>query len=155
MADNPRVVLVGFSVTNDPQLAAAGITNIAPMKILGRSALEKRGTGGLHLFKRSSEGLSFAVEASFDMSDPRYLVIRRNVRAWASIFQNAFTNPNARPETGDFVVTEEGAFVGLMVDNQRCLVLDTAPLAAGARAIPLDTVKAFVDQVNQFRRSLK
>jgi len=155
LTDNPRVVLVGFNATNDPQLAAAGITNIAPMKILGRPALEKRGTGGLHLFKRSSEGLSFAIEASFDMNDPRYLVIRRNVRAWASIFQNAFTNPNARPEAGDFVVTEEGAFVGLMVDNQRCLVLDTSPLAAGARAIPLDTVKAFADQVNQLHRSLK
>ena len=155
LADNPRVVLIGFSLTNDPQLTAAGITNVAPMKILGRPALEKRGTGGLHLFKRSSEGLSFAIEASFDMHDPRYLVIRRNLRAWASIFQNAFTNPNARPETGDFVVTEEGAFIGLMVDNQRCLVLDTAPLSAGARAIPLDTVPAFVNQVGKFRRSLK
>ncbi|MBU0715265.1 MAG: hypothetical protein KJ964_07910 [Verrucomicrobia bacterium] len=155
LADNPRVVLIGFSLTNDPQLTAAGITNVAPMKILGRPALEKRGTGGLHLFKRSSEGLSFAIEASFDMHDPRYLVIRRNLRAWASIFQNAFTNPNARPETGDFVVTEEGAFIGLMVDNQRCLVLDTAPLAAGARAIPLDTVPAFVNQISKFRRSLK
>ena len=155
LADNPRVVLIAFSAADDPQLTATGLTNIAPMKILGRAALEKRGAGALHLFKRSSEGLSFAVEAAFDMSDPRYLVIRRNMRAWTSIFQNAFTNPNSRPETGDFVVTEEGGFVGIMVDDQRCLVVDTAPLAAGARAIPLDTTKAFVDQVNQFRRSLK
>ncbi len=155
LADNPRVLLMAFQPTNDPALAAVGLTNPAPMAVLGRAALERRGPANLHLFKRSSEGLSFAMEASFDMTDPRYLVVRRAARPWAGILQRAFTNPNARAEPGDFVVTGEGAFVGVMVDEERCLVLDADPLAAGAQAIPLDSPAAFVEAVKQVRRALK
>ncbi len=153
LADDPRVILMGFSATNDPYLRAAGLDRVMPMPILGRAALEARGVAGLHLFKRSSEGLNFALEASFDMNDPRSLVVRRTARGWVSALQRAFTNPNARPEAGDFVVTAEGAFVGLMVDSERCLVFEREP--GTGLAIPLDNPAAFAEAVKQFRRVLK
>ncbi len=155
LAENPRVVLIPFAAPDDPALTAAGITNVAPMAILGRDALERRGTDALHLFKRSSEGLSFAIEAALDMNDPRYLVVRRSVRAWTGLLQKAFTNPNARPEPGDFVVTDDGQFVGVMTDAERCLVLAEDPLKGGEQAIPVDTLPAFVNEVLQLRRALR
>lgn len=143
-----NIILIGVPDAQSP-------SNALPLTILGRAKLEQRELTGLHLFKRSSRGLSFAIEASLDMSDTRHLLVRRLLRPWVNALRGAFINPNMRPEPGDFVVTEKGEFVGIMSDDQRCFILAENDLFNPELTIPLDNIAAFAQAARDYRRNLK
>jgi len=149
---DPRVVIVPLSAADGDSLdARSPLYGIPPLPVLGRDALDRRGLGDIILYKRAAEGFSFAVETTFDMTDPRYLIVKGYLRNWASAVRKVFVSQNARPEAGDYLVTSEGAMIGVMVSPSACLILGAPSGKGQAASIPLDNAEAFSEQVVRLR----
>lgn len=135
----------------DPHLAAVELTD----QVAGLVATELADAGVLQsdqhkfqVFKSSAAGLSFEVDTSPDLSDSRYLIVKRSTRGLAALFEN----PAYRADTGDYMVTSDGKLIGVMVSREKCLVLTKETLAGCALAIPLADRQAFARAVKDFRR---
>lgn len=127
---DPRVLLIPVTPTS-PSLTA--------MKLAGPAALYQTDDRKLHVFKNTAAGLSFEVDTSPLLADTRYLVVKRPVRGMASWFEN----PAYRPEPGDYVATADGLLVGIMVDREKCFVLDAGDAGSCALSIPMSDKQAF------------
>ena len=149
---DPRIVIVPLAAAGGGNLdARSPLYGIPPLPVLGRDELDRRGLGDIFLYKRGAEGFSFAVETTFDMSDPRYLVVKGYLRNWASAVRKIFVSQNARPEAGDYLVTSEGAMIGVLVSPSACLILGTGAGKGSPRTIPLDNAAAFSEEVVRLR----
>ncbi len=109
----PGVKLAGplLAVPGDPRVVAIAftMTGRTPLKALSTEALKQRGLQDLYLFKTGSfgkESAALGTRCSIDFSaGDRYLYIR-NTRGSGS---------ELRAEPGDFVMTKQGDFVGVVV----------------------------------------
>ena len=130
--------------------------HLTPMQLIGPGAMDKRGPKDCFLFKRSAEGLGFAVETAPNFERPDQLVIRRTFRPWLNFLaSNLLSNPGTRPEAGDYLVTADGLLIGLMLDTEKTLVLDAQVLQREPRRLPLNDVKTFEREAIDWRRSIK
>ena len=112
----PGVKLAGplLAVPGEPRVVAIAftMTGRTPLKALSTEALKQRGLQDLYLFKTGSfgkESAALGARCSIDFSaGDRYLYIR-NTRGSGS---------ELRAEPGDFVMTKQGDFVGVVVSLQ-------------------------------------
>ncbi len=122
----------------------ATLPGVTPAPLLGRAGLEKRGLRDIYLFKRSIEGLGAPVEVALDLNRPGYLLIRKNYRGWINFLaRNLVVSSEARPEAGDCLVTAEGEFIGLMLDDTRGYIFSESDLTTPGSVIPLADPAAF------------
>jgi hypothetical protein len=151
-----RLVLLDLKQEPAIMAALAGRSHVKPGLLLGRAGLEKRGARDLYLFKRTSEGLGFVVELAPDLAQPGYLTLRSTYNRFINFLSTQLISTAAqRPEAGDYVVTAEGAIVGVMVDDLRAYVLGDGDFAAGPRAVSLGTPRDFAHDALELRKSLK
>lgn len=156
LGSEARLVLLDLRQETAVMGALGGATRVKPAALLGRAGLEKRGARDLYVFKRTGEGLGFAVELAPDLTKPGYLTLRSTYNRFMNFLATQFVSTAAqRPEAGDYVVSAEGAVVGVMVDDQRAYVLGDADFAAGARAISLGTPRDFARDALELRNTLK
>jgi hypothetical protein len=102
----------------------------------------------LYVFKSTAAGLSFDVDTAPDLSDPRYLVIKRAMRGVAAWFEN----PAYRADAGDYVVTSDGKLVGIMVSRERCFILTKDNLTNCVLPVPLNNGPQFLRAIEQFQK---
>ena len=156
LAGEPRLVLL--DLRQEPAILSAltGASRVKPAALLGRTGLEKRGARDLYIFKRTGEGLGFAVELAPDLNMPGYLMLRSTYNRFINFLSTQLISTAAqRPEAGDYVVTAEGAVVGVMVDDQRAYVLGDADFAPGTRSVSLITPRDFARDAIELRKTLK
>ncbi|MCX6907862.1 MAG: hypothetical protein NTY01_07460 [Verrucomicrobia bacterium] len=132
LQEDPQVVLIPLPIGRANSQTA--------MPLIGRAGLQRRGTGELRLFKATTSGLSFEANASPNMADPRYLVLKG--LSWTA---KTFSPADAQAESGDFITTNEGSLIGIMVDERRCYVLDEAALGDIRFSLPVSSPIAFRD----------
>ena len=136
----------------DTHVVAAELIGAVPglstMELAGPEAVLQTDQRKLQVFKSTAAGLSFEVDTSPDLADPRYLVIKRPLRGVASWFEN----PAYRADTGDYVVTSDGKVVGIMVGRERCFVLTKDNLVNCAATVPLADAQHFQQAVETFRK---
>lgn len=132
----------------------SGFDSMKPMRLVGRQALERRGTKDLYLFKRTSQGLSFGVEASFDLKDSNCLMLK-TPSGLSDKLLNAFSSKNSAPERGDFIITSEGEMVGILTDTDRCHILDETSISSTSRIIPTDNLQSFVQEIKRYQQDVK
>jgi predicted nuclease with TOPRIM domain len=127
----------------DPHTVAIELADTVPglqtMELAGPDAALQTDQRKLNIFKSSAAGLSFEVDAAPDLSDPRYIVVKRPLRGVAAWFEN----PAYRADAGDYMVTGDGKFVGIMVSRDRCFVLDKEAIQKCAASIPLISARQF------------
>ncbi len=141
-----------------PAAAAADglVFGIRPMSLIGHAELAKRGARDVFLVKRHADGAAFAVDAAPDQASHAYLKVRRALRPWASfVARRLWLDPKSQAEPGDFIVTAEGAMVGVMVDEQRCRVLDAADFGPAAQALPLADLDAMRRILEPLRKNFR
>ncbi len=121
------------------------LPGITPTPLLGRAALDKRGLRDIYLFKHSAEGVGAPVEVALDLNRPGFLVIRKTYRGWINFLaRNLTVSAEARPAAGDSLVTAEGNFIGLMLDDRHGFILSESDLTTPGRVIPLADPAAFM-----------
>ena len=104
-----------LSLPSEPRVAAleVNIPGVKPLELMTRSQLAKRGTARLYLFKNRSFGRESAElggRCSYDLFNKSgNLLIRNALRG---------TGSELRAEPGDFVLTGEGKFVGVVTSLQ-------------------------------------
>jgi len=104
-----------LSLPSEPRVAAVELSlpGVKPLEVVTRSKLAKRGIQRLYLFKTRSFGRECAElggRCSYDLfSRTGSLLIRNAVRG---------TGSELKAEPGDFVMTGEGGFVGIVVGEQ-------------------------------------
>ena len=127
----------------DPHIVAAELSGAVPglsaMELAGPEALLQTDQRKLQVFKSSAAGLSFEIDTSPDLADPRYLIVKRPLRGVASWFEN----PAYRADTGDYVVTSDGKLVGIMVGRERCFIVTKDNLLDCAATVPLADARQF------------
>jgi hypothetical protein len=156
LGNEARLVLLDLRQETAVMGALGGASRVKPAALLGRNGMEKRGARDLYIFKRTGEGLGFAVELAPDLAKPGYLTLRSTYNRFINFLSTQLISTAAqRPEAGDYVVTAEGAVVGVMVDEQRAYVLADSDFAAGARAISLGTPRDFARDALELRKALK
>jgi hypothetical protein len=156
LAAEPRLALLDLRQEPAIMAALADRSRVKPTMLLGRAGLEKRGVRDLYVFKRTAEGLGFAVDIAPDLGHPGYLLLRNTYNRFINFLSTQLVSTAAqRPEAGDFVVTSEGAVVGVMVDAERAYVLADADIATGGRPIALGTPRDFARDALDFRQTLK
>jgi len=137
---NPHVVAIGL---DHP------LPGLTTMELAGPdAALQNTDQHKLHVFKSTAAGLSFEVDTTPDLADPRYLVLQRPLRGVAAWFQN----PAYRPDVGDYVVTDDGKLVGIMVSRERCFLIAKDTLVNCALTVPLTDGPHFLTAIEQYRR---
>lgn len=126
--EEPRIVLL--PVTDERAVDKNAL------KLYGRENVLKNGTKGFRLFKAISQGTSFDVEASPDLtsSPPKYVNIVSPMR---HMVEKVIKPSDARPDPGDVIVTQDGLLVGIMVDSSRCYVLDELSIKESVLKIPI------------------
>jgi len=137
----------------DPHVVAMELDRNVPslisMELAGPdAALQNTDVHKFHVFKSTAAGLSFPVDTAPDLGDPHYLVIQRALRGLAAWFQN----PAYRADIGDYIVTDDGKLVGIMVTRERCLILSKDNLTDCAMTIPLNDGPRFQSAIVQYRR---
>jgi hypothetical protein len=156
LAAEPRLALLDLRQEPAIMAALADRSRVKPAMLLGRAGLEKRGARDLYVFKRTAEGLGFAVDIAPDLGHPGYLILRNTYNRFINFLTTQLVSTAAqRPEAGDFVVTSEGAVVGVMVDAERAYVLADADITTGGRPISLATPRDFARDALDFRQTLK
>ncbi|MCX7009200.1 MAG: hypothetical protein NTY53_18465 [Kiritimatiellaeota bacterium] len=156
LGTDPRLVLLDLRQEPAVLAALSVASHVKPAALLGRAGLDKRGARDLYLFKRTGEGFGFAVELAPDLAQPGYLVLRSTNNRFINFLSTQLISTAAqRAEAGDYVVTAEGAVVGVMVDDQRAYVLGDADFAAGPRAVSLGTPRDFARDALELRKTLK
>jgi hypothetical protein len=115
------------------------VPGLQTMELAGPDAVLQTDQRKLNIFKSTAAGLSFEVDASPDLADPRYLTIRRPLRGVATWFEN----PAYRADIGDYMVTSDGKLVGIMISRERCLVLNKEAIQTCASSIPLVSARQF------------
>jgi hypothetical protein len=127
----------------DPHTVAIELSDPVPglqtMELAGPNAVLQTDQRKLNIFKSSAAGLSFEVDASPDLSDPRYVVVKRPMRGIATWFEN----PAYRADAGDYMVTADGKFVGIMVNRERCFILNKEAIQNCAATVPLLSARQF------------
>jgi hypothetical protein len=139
LTDEPRAVAVELS---DP------VPGLETMELAGPEAVLQTDQRKLNIFKSTAAGLSFEVDASPDLSDPRYVTIKRPLRGVAAWFEN----PAYRADTGDYMVTADGKLVGIMVSRERCFILNPETIQKCAASIPLLSARQFQAALEQSPR---
>ena len=156
LGSEPRLVLLDLRQEPAVMAVLGDASRVKPAALLGRTGLEKRGARDLYIFKRTGEGLGFAVELAPDLTKPGYLMLRSTYNRFINFLSTQLISTAAqRPEAGDYVVTSEGAIVGVMVDDLRAYVLGDADFAAGPRAVSLGTPRDFAHDALELRKTLK
>jgi len=137
---------------DDPHVVAVALDRPAPslttMELAGPDAALQTDQRKLHVFKSTAAGLSFEADTSPDLSDSRYLVVKRQLRGIAGWFEN----PANRADVGDYVVTADGKLVGIMVTRERCFILSKDSLSNCALTIPLADKQQYHLAVQQYSR---
>jgi hypothetical protein len=136
------LVLPACALRADPHVVAlelSGPEGLATMELAGPEAVLQTDQRKLNIFKSTAAGLSFEVDTSPDLADPRYTVVRRTLRGPATWFEN----PAYRADTGDYMVTPDGKLVGIMVSRDRCFILNKESILDCAATIPLADRQAF------------
>jgi type II secretory pathway component PulC len=100
----------------------------------------------LHIFKSTVAGLSFEVETTPEMTDSRYLLVKRTLRGVASWFEN----PAYRPDTGDYMVTADGKLIGIMISRDKCFLLSKDDFQSCALSVPLADKQQFQNAIGQY-----
>ena len=136
----------------DPHVVAVELDRPRPglttMELAGPDAVLQADQRKLHVFKSTAAGLSFEADTSPDLSDARYLVVKRQFRGVVGWLEN----PANRADVGDYVVTADGKLVGIMVSREKCFVLSKDNLANCAVSIPLANKQQFSAAVQQYPR---
>jgi uncharacterized protein YoxC/archaellum component FlaC len=137
----------------DPHVVAVELGQPAPgvgaMELAGPdAAIQTDPQHKLYVFKSTAAGLSFDVDTAPDLSDARYLVIKRAMRGVAAWFEN----PAYRADVGDYVVTSDGKLVGIMVSRERCFILTKDSLTNCAVSVPLNNGRQFLRAIEQFQK---
>lgn len=136
----------------DPRVVSLELDRPVPglntMQLAAPDAILQSDQRKLHVFKSTAAGLSFEADASPDLSDARYLVVKRPVRGVAAWFEN----PAYRADAGDYMVTADGKLVGIMINREKCFVLTKENLLNCALTIPLADKQQFRTAVQQLPR---
>ncbi len=130
-------------LSDEPRAVAVELTDSVPgletMELAGADAALQTDQRKLNIFKSTAAGLSFEVDASPDLSDPRYITVKRPLRGIAAWFEN----PAYRADAGDYMVTADGKLVGIMVSRDRCFILNKETIQKCAASIPLLSARQF------------
>jgi hypothetical protein len=127
------------------------VPGLTTMELAGPDAVLQADQRKLHVFKSTAAGLSFGADTSPDLSDGRYLMVKRQLRGVAAWFEN----PANRADVGDYVVTADGKLVGIMVSREKCFILNKNDLTNCALAIPLADKQQFQFAAEQYRHIIK
>jgi len=153
--ETPRPTALTSSVCAlraDPHVAVVEVDHPVPgltaMELAGPDAVLQADQRKLHIFKTTSAGLSFEADTSPDLSDGRYLVVKRQLRGVAAWFEN----PANRADVGDYVVTADGKLVGIMVSREKCFILSKNHLTNCMVSLPLTDKEQFQVAATQYRR---
>lgn len=156
MGSETRLALLDLRQEQSVMSALGTASRVKPAALLGRNGLDRRGARDLYIFKRTGEGLGFAVEFAPDLAKPGYLLLRSTFNRFINFLSTQLISTAAqRPEAGDYVVTAEGAVVGVMVDEQHAYVLADTDFVAGTRTISLGTPRDFARDALELRKTLK
>lgn len=138
------------ALSADPHVVTIEVTQpvagITPTQLADPGALQTDQTK-FQVFKSTAAGLSFEVDTSPDLSDPRYLNVKR-ARGLATLFENSAY----RAEPGDYMVTTDGKLIGIMVSRDRCFILTKDNIAACGATVPLADKLQFTRAIKDFRR---
>jgi hypothetical protein len=136
----------------DSHVAAVELKQTVPglsvMELAGTDAILQADMRKLNIFKSNAAGLSFEVEASPDLADSQYVVVKRTLRGPATWFEN----PAYRADTGDYMVTTDGKLIGIMVSRERCFILNKDNIRDCALTAPLANVHQFQAAAQQYLR---
>jgi chromosome segregation ATPase len=136
----------------DPHVVVVELDRPVPglmaMELAGPDAVLQTDQRKLHVFKSTAAGLSFEADTSPDLSDGRYLVVKRQLRGVAAWFEN----PANRADVGDYVVTADGKLVGIMVSREKCFILSKNHLTNCAVSLPLADKHQFQLAAEQYAR---
>lgn len=130
LSANPHVVAIELNQT---------VPGLGAMELAGPDAPLQIDQRKLHVFKSAAAGLSFEADTSPDLTDPHYLVVKRQLRGVAAWFEN----PAYRADVGDYVVTADGKLVGIMVTRDKCFILSKDTLLNCALSVPLTDATQF------------
>jgi predicted nucleic acid-binding Zn-ribbon protein len=137
----------------DPHVVAIEVeqplAGLTTMELAGPDAVLQTDGRKLQVFKSTAAGLSFEADTSPDLSDPQYLVVKRQLRGVAGWFEN----PANHADVGDYVVTADGKLVGIMVTREKCFVLSKENIANYAVTLPLADKQQFQRAVQSYPRS--
>ncbi|MEI6084652.1 MAG: hypothetical protein WCS70_10160 [Verrucomicrobiota bacterium] len=125
------------------------IPGLSVMELAGADAMLQADQRKLNIFKSNAAGLSFEVEASPDLADGRYIVVKRTLRGPATWFEN----PAYRADTGDYMVTTDGKLVGIMVSRERCFILNKDNVRDCALTAPLTDAHQFRSAAQQYSKA--
>lgn len=136
----------------DSHVAAVELPAVVPgltvMELAGADAILQADMRKLNIFKSTAGGLSFEVEASPDLADSRYVIVKRTLRGPATWFEN----PAYRADTADYMVTTDGKLIGIMVNRERCFILNKANVRDCALTAPLSNAQQFQAAAQQYSR---
>ena len=118
------------------------------MELAGPEAPLQADGRKLQIFKGTSAGLSFEADTSPDLSDSRYLVVKRQLRGVAAWFEN----PAYRADIGDYVVTTDGKLVGVMVTREKCFILSKENMGTCKLTLPLADRQQFQRAIRDYPR---
>jgi hypothetical protein len=145
----PETPLTACGLRADSRVVALELPgNVGAMELAGPDAVLQADQRKLQVFKSSAAGLSFEIDSSPDLADPRYLVVRRPLRGVAAWFEN----PAYRADTGDYVVTSDGKLVGIMISREKCFVISQEAVSNCAMTIPLADKPEFQRVARQYPR---
>jgi hypothetical protein len=135
----------------DARVVALPLESLAsgqtPLELAAPGAAYQQGK--LHIFKSTVAGLSFEIETTPEMTDSRYLTVKRTLRGVAAWFEN----PAYRPDTGDYIVTADGKLVGIMISRDKCFLLGKDDFQNCAMTIPLTDKQQFQRAVEQYPKA--
>jgi hypothetical protein len=127
----------------DSHIAVVELTSTTPglaaMELAGPDAAIQQDQRKFFVFKSTAAGLSFEVDTAPDLSDNRYLIIKRPLRGVASWFEN----PAYRADTGDYLTTADGKLVGIMISREKCFLVTRENLLDYVAGVPLDDKRQF------------
>jgi predicted nucleic acid-binding Zn-ribbon protein len=123
------------------------VEGLTTMELAGPDAGLQTDQRKLYVFKSTAAGLSFETDASPDLANGNYLVIKRPMRGIAAWFEN----PAYRAEAGDYIVTADGKLVGIMIDREKCFVLNKDNVQTCAMSVPLTNSQQFQHAVAEFQ----
>jgi hypothetical protein len=114
-------------------------SEIVPMTIMPDiKAIEKRGYRDVFVVKKTDSGSIFSVEVNPDLNKKGYVLLKRSTRQWLHFLnKHLVANPETVPEAGDFLVSAEGILLGILVEDDRALLITGEVL--GGNSIPIET----------------
>lgn len=137
LAQEPRIILLEAVHPNASKVVA--------LPLVGRDKIAAQGLSDVRIVKSSLGASIFSVEASVNFSRPGYLTVRRPAISFRDDLPVVGTK-DLQPDIGDYLVTTDGALIGVMISDRDAYILDESDVTNIALRLPISDHAEFVKQ---------